>query len=113
MKSYGIGLGITALLSALYAVQNQDMLSVRFVAWEFALPQGMWEVIIFVFGLFLMGVIAFAAGWEVRYRNARELARNRLRIEALEKEREALLSALKAAGTSEEEISFVEDGHKI
>ena len=44
MRSYGLGLGFIAMLAALFAVQNQDMLAVRFMAWDFALPQGLWEI---------------------------------------------------------------------
>ena len=42
MKSYGIGLGLVAILAATFAVQNQEILAVRFLAWDFALPQGLW-----------------------------------------------------------------------
>ncbi|EHM13729.1 MULTISPECIES: LapA family protein [Jonquetella] len=113
MKSYGIGLGLTAVLAAIFAVQNPDMISVRWLAWEFALPQGLWEVLMFGLGVLLMGVFAVVAGWENRYRVARELSRSKLRIAALEKEREALLSAAQAAGTTEEEINFIEGGLKV
>lgn len=110
MRSYGLGLGFTAILSALFAVQNQDILAVRFLAWNFALSQGIWEVLLFALGIFLMLIISLVATWEARSRNRRELERSRRRIIALEKEKEALLAAMKAAGLSQEEITFVEEG---
>lgn len=109
MRSYGIGLGLMAILSAVYAIQNQEILAVRFLAWDFALSQGIWEICLFVLGIVLMWCISLAATWEARYRSRREIERCRRRIAALEKEKEALLAAMKAAGVSQEEITFVED----
>ncbi len=110
MRSYGLGLGLVALLSALFAVQNQDVVAVKFLVWDFALSQGIWEVVLFVVGVVLMWIISLAATWEIRYHNRRDQERSRRRIAALEKEKEALLAAMKAAGLSQEEITFVEEG---
>lgn len=110
MRSYGLGLGFVAILAATYAVQNQDFLAVRFLAWDFALSQGLWEVFLFVLGILLMWLISLAASWEAKFRNRRELERSRRRVAALEKERDALLSAIKAAGASQDEITFIESG---
>ena len=113
MRSYGLGLGFIAMLAALFAVQNQDILAVRFMAWDFALPQGLWEVFLFFLGIVLMWAISMAATWEGRFRNRRELERCRRRVAALEKEKDALLAAMKAAGASQEEITFIEDGTSL
>ena len=110
MRSYGLGLGFVALLSAIFALQNQDIAAVRFLAWDFALSQGLWEVFLFFLGILVMWLISLAATWEALFRSRRELERSRRRIAALEKERSALLAAMKAAGASQEEITFVEDG---
>ncbi|MGN0838066.1 MAG: lipopolysaccharide assembly protein LapA domain-containing protein [Pyramidobacter sp.] len=113
MRSYGLGLGFVAILAAAYAMQNQDILAVRLLAWDFALPQGLWEVFLFFFGIVLMWVISIAASWEARFRSRRELERCRRRIDALEKERSALLAAMKAAGASQDEITFIENGTSL
>lgn len=113
MRSYGLGLGFVAILAAAYAMQNQDILAVRLLAWDIALPQGLWEVFLFFLGIVLMWVISIAASWESRFRNRRELERCRRRIDALEKERSALLAAMKAAGASQDEITFIENGTSL
>ncbi len=113
MRSYGLGLGFVAILAATYAVQNQDILAVRFLTWNFALSQGLWEIFLFFLGIVLMWIISIAASWEARFRNRRELERSRRRVAALEKERSTLLAAMKAAGASQEEITFVEDGTSL
>ncbi len=113
MRSYGLGLGFVAILAATYAVQNQDILAVRFLAWDFALSQGLWEIFLFFFGILLMWVISLFASWEGRFRNRRELERTRRRVAALEKERADLLAAMKAAGASQEEITFIESGSSL
>lgn len=110
MRSYGLGLGFVAVLAATFAVQNQDIVAVRFLAWDFALHQGMWEILLFTLGILLMWVISLAASWEAKFRSRRELERCRRRVESLEKERSALLAAMKAAGASQEEITFIENG---
>lgn len=112
MKSYGIGLGITALIAALYATQNHALIAQRFLFWNFQSRSGLLIVGAFCLGLAVMAILSACSGWEAWGRNRRELARRDRRIEALEKEREAMLSAMRAAGTAEEEISFIEDGHK-
>lgn len=113
MKSYGIGLGLVAILAATFAVQNQEILAVRFLAWDFALPQGLWEVFLFSFGILLMWLISMATSWEALFRSRREIERGKRRIAALEKERDALLAAMKAAGASQEEITFIENGTSL
>lgn len=59
MRSYGLGLGFVAIWAATYAVQNQDILAVRFLAWDFALSQGLWEIF-FVFLRYRRDVADFA-----------------------------------------------------
>lgn len=113
MRSYGLGLGLVAILAAIYAVQNQDILAVRFLTYDFALHQGLWEIFLFMLGILLMWVISLAASWEARFRSRRELERSRRRVEALEKERSALLAAMKAAGASQDEITFIENGTSL
>ena len=90
MRSYGLGLGFVAILAATYAMQNQDILAVRIFAWDFALPQGLWDVFLFFLGIVLMWVISLAASWEGRFRSRRELERCRRRVNAPAKERPAL-----------------------
>ncbi|WP_321823277.1 LapA family protein [Pyramidobacter piscolens] len=113
MRSYGLGLGFVAIWAATYAVQNQDILAVRFLAWDFALSQGLWEIFLFFFGIVVMWLISLAASWEGRFRSRREIERARRRIAALEKERGALLAAMKAAGASQKEITFIENGTSL
>ena len=113
MRSYGLGLGFVAILAATYAMQNQDILAVRIFAWDFALPQGLWDVFLFFLGIVLMWMISLAASWEGRFRSRRELERCRRRVNALEKERSALLAAMKAAGASQDEITFIENGTSV
>lgn len=112
VKSYGIGLGLAALCAALYATQNHAPLTQKFILWTFTAPEGMIVVFSFILGLAVMALLSACSGWEAWGRHRRELARRDRRIEALEKEREAMLTAMKAAGTTEEEISFIEDGQK-
>ncbi len=113
MRSYGLGLGLVAMLAAVFAVQNQEILAVRLLGWDFALPQGLWEVFLFFAGILLMWLISLAASWEARFRDRREIERGRRRIAALEKERDALLAAMKAAGATQEEITFIESGTSL
>lgn len=113
MRSYGVGIGLAALLAAIFAIQNQEIAAVRFLAWDFALPQGLWEVFLFSLGILLMWLISLAASWEALFRSRREIERGKRRIAALEKERDALLAAMRAAGASQEEITFIEDGTSL
>lgn len=113
MRSYGLGLGIVAFLAATFAIQNQEMTSIHFFIWNFSLPHGYFDVFLFFSGIVVMWGISLAAGLEARFRSRRELERCRRRIASLEKDRGVLLSAMKATGVSQEEITFIEDSTSL
>lgn len=112
MKTIGIGLALSAFVAAVFASQNHGWVAMNFFSYHFTVRQGLFSVSCFGLGMILMAILSMLAGWEFRGRSRREIARRDRRIEALEKEREAMLSAMRAAGASEEEISFIEDGRK-
>lgn len=112
MKSYGIGLSLVALCAAFYGTQNASPVTQKFFFWTFSGSMGLIVVCAFCLGLLVMALMNSFSGWESWSRSRREISRRDRRIEELEREREAMLSAMRAAGTSEEEISFIEDGHK-
>jgi len=105
MRSYGLGIAFCMLLAALFAYQNPGEIVIRFLVWERVLPQGVWEIALFVAGSIAMWVISLSAIIETRNKNARQLKDQKDRIVMLEKdlditrdERNSLMLALKKSG---------------
>ncbi|MBN1334028.1 MAG: LapA family protein [Synergistales bacterium] len=105
MRSYGLGIAFCMLLAALFAYQNPGDLVIRFLVWERVLPQGVWEIALFVAGVIAMWIISLSAILETRNKNAHQLKDQKERIDTLEKElavtrdeRNSLMMALKRAG---------------
>lgn len=93
MRSYVLAVAVAMLLSAVYAFQNTAEITVRFLMLERKLPQGVWEVIIFSVGAFLMWLFSIIASLEIRSRNNRQIKERDKRIAELEEEKKSLLTA--------------------
>ena len=53
-------------LSALFAFQNIGDVTVKFVFWQWTLPQGVWEVVLFSTGAAVMWFFSLFSVFEVR-----------------------------------------------
>jgi len=105
MRSYGLGIAFCMVLAAIYAFQNTSEIIVRFIIWERAMPQGVWEIILFAVGAVAMWFISLSAVMEVRGRHSRLIKDQKESINIMETElkelrdeRNSLIIALKKSG---------------
>src|SRR6056297_2298522 len=105
MRSYGLGIAFCMVLAAIYAFQNTSEIIVRFIIWERAMPQGVWEIILFAVGAVAMWFISLSAVMEIRGRHSRLIKDQKETINTMETElnelrdeRNSLIIALKKSG---------------
>lgn len=96
MKSYALAVALAMLLAAVYAFQNAGEIIVRFLVWERAIPQGIWEVLLFAAGGILMWLVSLSALMETRGKYVRQVREKEKKIRELEEERASLLAAISA-----------------
>ncbi len=100
MKSYILAITITMFLSALFAFQNIGDVTVRFLIFEWVLPQGVWEVLVFCTGAAIMWIFSIFSMFEVRSKYKKELKAKDEKIAAVEKEKKTILESVAAARNS-------------
>jgi uncharacterized integral membrane protein len=110
MKSYALAVAIAMLLAAVYAFQNTTEILVRFVIWEIAVPQGIWEVMLFAAGGVLMWLVSIFAMMESRSGYSKKLKEKEARVKELEEERGSLMGALRSSGSGFEGAARHPDG---
>ncbi|MDR1884850.1 MAG: LapA family protein [Synergistaceae bacterium] len=102
MKAYILAIAVSILLSAIYAVQNSEEITVRFfAAWTFR--QGIWEAILFSGGVLLMWLFSVYGSVESYRSNRRTVREKDRRISELEEEKKSLLSAIAMTPREHEE----------
>ncbi|MCR5336805.1 MAG: LapA family protein [Synergistes sp.] len=94
MKSYILAIVLTMFLSALFAFQNIDDVTVRFLIFEKVFPQGVWEVVLFSTGAAIMWFFSLFSVFEVRSKLKKEIKARDEKIEALEREKKAIIDSL-------------------
>ena len=99
MKSYILAIVLTMFLSALFAFQNIGDVTIRFLIFEWTLPQGVWEVVLFSSGVF-----------EVRSKYKKELKQKDEKIAALEQEKKTILDSFVAKTQAASESRPQESG---
>ena len=92
MKSYVLAIVLTMFLSALFAFQNIG--DVTFVFWQWTLPQGVWEVVLFSTGAAVMWFFSLFSVFEVRSKLKKQLKEKDEKIAALEQEKKAILDSV-------------------
>ena len=95
MKSYVLAIVLTMFLSALFAFQNIGDVTVKFVFWQWTLPQGVWEVVLFSTGAAVMWFFSLFSVFEVRSKFKKQLKEKDDKIAALEQEKKAILDSVK------------------
>lgn len=95
MKSYVLAIVLTMFLSALFAFQNIGDVTVKFVFWQWTLPQGVWEVVLFSTGAAVMWFFSLFSVFEVRSKLKKQLKEKDDKIAALEQEKKAILDSVK------------------
>lgn len=103
MKSYILAIAISMFLSALYAFQNIGDVTVRFLMFEWILPQGVWDVMIFACGAVLMWIFSLFSGVETRSKYKKIIREKDEKITALEKEKVTLLESFRDTRRNYEE----------
>jgi uncharacterized integral membrane protein len=103
MKSYALAIAIAMLLAAVYAFQNTADVIVKFLVWEVALPQGIWEVMLFAAGGVLMWMVSLFAMMESRSKYNRQVKEKETRIRELEEERTSLMGAIRHGSAKPEQ----------
>ena len=96
LKSYLLAIVVTMFLSALFAYQNIGEVTVRFLFFEWTLPQGVWEVIIFSAGAALLWFFSLFSVFEVRGKYKKELKARDEKIETLTQEKKSILESIAA-----------------
>lgn len=99
MKSYALAVALAMLLAAVYAFQNTADVLVKFLVWEVAVPQGIWEVMLFAAGGVLMWMVSIFAMMESRSKYSKQVKEKEARIKELEEERTSLMGAIRQAGS--------------
>ena len=97
MKSYILAITVTMFLSALFAFQNIGDVTVRFLIFEWVLPQGVWEVLVFCAGAAIMWIFSIFSMFEVRGKYKKELKAKDEKIAAAEREKKTILESIAAA----------------
>ena len=100
MKSYILAITVTMFLSALFAFQNIGDVTVRFLVFEWVLPQGVWEVLVFCAGAAIMWIFSIFSMFEVRGKYKKELKAKDEKIAAVEREKKTILESVTAARSS-------------
>ena len=88
------GIVLTMFLSALFAFQNIGDVTVKFVFWQWTLPQGVWEVVLFSTGAAVMWFFSLFSVFEVRSKLKKQLKEKDDKIAALEQEKKAILDSV-------------------
>ena len=116
MKSYFLAIAVTMFLSALYAFQNIGDVTVRFLIFEWVLPQGVWEVLVFCAGAAIMWIFSIFSIFEVRSRYKKELKAKDERISIVEGEKKTILESVASARTTvsvrEEDVTEQSPGER-
>ena len=99
MKSYALAVAVAMLVAAVYAFQNTTEILVQFVIWKIAVPQGIWEVMLFAAGGVLMWLVSIFAMMESRSGYSKKLKEKEARVKELEEERGSLMGALRSSGS--------------
>ena len=102
MKSYVLAIVLTMFLSALFAFQNIGDVTVKFVFWQWTLPQGVWEVVLFSTGAAVMWFFSLFSVFEVRSKLKKQLKEKDDKIAALEQEKKAILDSVTVKQQAEE-----------
>ncbi|MGI6792250.1 LapA family protein [Aminivibrio sp.] len=85
MRNYLLAVAFTALLAAVYSVQNAGYVTVRFLFWTRDVPQGIWEAAIFAAGCVVMWLLSLFGSMEMRDRCMEKVSDLEARIGKLEK----------------------------
>lgn len=101
LKSYVLAIVLTMFLSALFAFQNIGDVTVKFIFWEWTLPQGVWEVVLFSTGAAVMWFFSLFSVFEVRSKFKKQLKEKDEKIASLEQEKKAILDSVTAKQTIE------------
>ncbi|OUO91885.1 LapA family protein [Cloacibacillus sp. An23] len=96
MKSYVLAIVLTMFLSALFAFQNIGDVNVKFIIWQWTLPQGVWEVALFSLGAAVMWFFSLFSVFEVRSKLKKQMKEKEGKIAALEQEKKAILDSVTA-----------------
>ena len=96
LKSYILAIVLTMFLSALFAFQNIGDVTIRFLIFEWTLPQGVWEVVLFSSGAAIMWFFSLFSVFEVRSKYKKELKQKDEKIAALEQEKKTILDSFVA-----------------
>lgn len=96
MRSYILAIVLTMFLSALFAFQNIGDVTVKFLFFEWTMPQGVWEVVLFSSGAALMWFFSLFSVFEVRSKLKKELKERDDKISSLEQEKKAIIESLAA-----------------
>ncbi len=112
MKSTLLAIVITMFVSALYAVQNLDVVKIRFMFGEWAFPQGVWDIILFCTGAGLMWLVSMFAGYEKRGEYKKQINELSCKLQSAEAEKNSLLVSVAALKNSINEVSQVKDSQQ-
>lgn len=94
MRSYILAITLTMFLSALFAYQNIEDVTVRFFIFEKAFPQGVWEVLVFCAGAAIMWIFSVLSMFEMRSKYKKEIKQKDEKIKAFEDEKKAMLESI-------------------
>jgi uncharacterized integral membrane protein len=98
MKSYLLGILVTMIISAVYAISNTEQITVNFLMLNTAVPQGIWEIILFSLGALLMWLFSVGASIETYSSNRKAAKEMKAKIAELEEEKKSLLLTLQSLG---------------
>ncbi|MDO4218784.1 MAG: LapA family protein [Synergistaceae bacterium] len=95
MKSFFVSLVLLMLVSAVYVFQNSAIVNVRFLVFNFAFSQGLFEVGIFALGAALMWFFSIFSYFENRASYKEKLAERVAEVRQLESANKILLDTLR------------------
>lgn len=94
VKSTLLAIVATMCVSALYSIQNLGDIKVRFMLFEWNLPQGIWEIALFCAGAVLMWLFAFFGSFETKGKYKRQIKELNDKLRLLQEDKDKLLASL-------------------
>jgi uncharacterized integral membrane protein len=98
MKSYFLGILVMMIISAVYAISNVEQITANFLMFSMSVPQGLWEIILFLLGALLMWLFSVGASIETYSSNRKSAKEMKAKIAELEEEKKSLLLTLQNLG---------------
>ncbi len=92
MKSTMLVIVIAMFVSAIYSMQNNSLVFVKFLSGVWQFPQGAWEVFIFYVGVFIMFILSLFADFGTKRKYKQQIKELKFQLHEAEEKKKALMA---------------------